>query len=423
MITGIIGEFNPFHNGHRYILQEAKKRTKCDYMIVAMSGDFIQRGAPAIIDKAIRVKAALNNGADLVLQIPVVFSTATAELFALGAVALLHEAGVDTLAFGCETDDKEVLRMLADFFVHETPEYSIKLRDLLKEGKSYPAARAIAAASCINDERVSDILDGPNNILAIEYIKAMIRLNLNMRICPIKRAKVGHHALVMKDSFASATALRKAILSTDYKSDRLGIKTPTKILMKGINAYIPKNTAKDVINELYAHQPISEDNMTLLLKYKLLSLQARGVGDYLEGTRDLSNRIYKSLDNYDSISELCAALNTKEMTYARLSRLMMHIILGIKQDSMDYLKENPIPYIRVLGFRRDSSILLGMLKENSHSQIITSVKEAEKMLDEDKLSILEIDTYARELFKTVVEQGHSKSDPLHNDYTQPLIII
>lgn len=423
MITGVIGEFNPFHNGHKYILQEAKKRTKCDYMIVAMSGDFVQRGAPAIIDKAVRVKAALNNGADLVLQIPVIFSTATAELFALGAVALLHEAGVDTLAFGCETDDEDALRMLADFFVHETPEYSVKLRGLLKEGKSYPAARAIAAASCIDDERVSDILDGPNNILAIEYIKAMIRLNLNMRICPIKRTKVGHHALVVKDKFASATALRKAILSTDYQSDRLGIKTPTKILFKGIKAYIPKNTVKDVINELYAHQPISEDNMTLLLKYKLLSLQARGVGDYLEGTRDLSNRIYKNLDNYDSISELCAALNTKEMTYARLSRLMMHIILGIKQESMDYLKENPIPYIRVLGFRRDSSILLGMLKEHAHTQIVTSVKEAEKMLDENNLSILEVDIYARELFKTVAEQGHSKSTPLYNDYNQPLIII
>ena len=423
MITGVIGEFNPFHNGHKYILQEAKKRTKCDYMIVAMSGDFVQRGAPAIIDKAVRVKAALNNGADLVLQIPVIFSTATAELFALGAVALLHEAGVDTLAFGCETDDEESLRKLADFFVHETPEYSIKLRNLLKEGKSYPAARAIAAASCIDDERVSDILDGPNNILAIEYIKAMIRLNLNMRICPIKRTKVGHHALVVKDNFASATALRKAILSTDYQSDRLGIKTPTKILFKGIKAYIPKNTVKDVINELYAHQPISEDNMTLLLKYKLLNLQARGVGDYLEGTRDLSNRIYKNLDNYDSISELCAALNTKEMTYARLSRLMIHIILGIKQESMDYLKENPIPYIRVLGFRRDSSILLGMLKEHAHTQIVTSVKEAEKMLDENNLSILEVDIYARELFKTVAEQGHSKSTLLYNDYNQPLIII
>ena len=400
MITGVIGEFNPFHNGHKYILQEAKKRTKCDYMIVAMSGDFVQRGAPAIIDKAVRVKAALNNGADLVLQIPVIFSTATAELFALGAVALLHEAGVDTLAFGCETDDEDALRMLANFFVHETPEYSVKLRNLLKEGKSYPAARAIAAASCIADERVSDILDGPNNILAIEYIKAMIRLNLNMRICPIKRTKVGHHALVVKDNFASA-----------------------KILFKGIKAYIPKNTVKDVINELYAHQPISEDNMTLLLKYKLLSLQARGVGDYLEGTRDLSNRIYKNLDNYDSISELCAALNTKEMTYARLSRLMMHIILGIKQESMDYLKENPIPYIRVLGFRRDSSILLGMLKEHAHTQIVTSVKEAEKMLDENNLSVLEVDIYARELFKTVAEQGHSKSTPLYNDYNQPLIII
>jgi len=423
MITGVVGEFNPFHNGHKYLLQEAKKRTKCDYMIVAMSGDFVQRGAPAIIDKAIRVKAALNNGADLVLQIPVIFSTATAELFALGAVALLHEAGVDTLAFGCETDDEDMLRKLADFYVNETPEYSSKMRALLKEGKSYPAARAIATASCLNDERVSDILDGPNNILAIEYIKAMLRLDLNMRICPIPRAKVGHHALVVKDNFASATALRKAMLSTDYLSDRLAIKTPTKILLKGIKAYIPKNTAKDVITELYVHPPISEDNMTLLLKYKLLSLQAKGVGDFLEGTRDLSNRIYKQMDNFDSISELCTALNTKEMTYARLSRLMMHIILGIKQESMDYLKSNPVPYIRVLGFRRDSSILLGMLKQNAHAQTITSVKEAEKMLPEDKLPILEFDIYARELFKTVVGNGTNKNSPIHNDYTQPIIIV
>lgn len=423
MTAGIIAEFNPFHNGHKYILQEAKKRSKCDYMVVALSGDFVQRGAPAIADKAIRTKAALLNGADMVVQLPVLLSTATAEEFALGGVSLLHEAGVDILCFGCETEDLDTLTKLARFFLDETPGYQRLLKKHLKEGKSFPAARALSAVECLNDPYIEDVLDGPNNILAIEYIKAILKLGIDMKVCPIKRTKVGHHSLTMRDNYASATALRKSILATDYINDKFIMHTKTKILFKALRAYIPKNVKKDLVNEIYEHPPITEDDMTLLLKYRLLGLKDVGVADYLDGSVDLSNRIYKNMDNFTSITEFCTLLNTKESTYARLSRLMMHIILGIKDSHMKAFKENPVPYVRVLGFRRDSSILLGNLKQNTHVPVITSVKESEPMLSGIMFEMLKLDIYARQIYLTVSNQKNKESESLKNDYSLPMTII
>ncbi|MGN0311199.1 MAG: nucleotidyltransferase family protein, partial [Lachnospiraceae bacterium] len=212
-ITGIITEFNPFHNGHEYILSQARKQTGCDLVVVAMSGDFVQRGAPAIVDKAVRTKAALLGGADLVVELPVIASTASASDFALGGVAALAACGVDTLVFGCEQEDFDLFPVLAEFLENEPSDYKDVLSGFLKEGYSYPLARAKALERFFPGvDNLGELLVAPNNILALEYLRAIKRLDVPMKVCPIKRIAVGHHSKEGVGEFASATAIREGLL-------------------------------------------------------------------------------------------------------------------------------------------------------------------------------------------------------------------
>ena len=212
MIVGIVAEYNPFHLGHAYQLQYAKETLGADYCIVVMSGPFTQRGTPALFDKYTRASHALACGADLVLELPVIYATASAEAFALGAVSVLENTGiVDTLLFGCEADDITPLKEIASLLVSEQDDYKKALQAELANGKAFAEARAIA----LNHSEYASLINTPNNILAVEYLKALKRLNSSIEPIGLKRKGSGYHDETLQSPMASATAIRKAIFAKD----------------------------------------------------------------------------------------------------------------------------------------------------------------------------------------------------------------
>lgn len=393
-IVGIVAEYNPFHNGHAYQMEQARIITGCDSLIVAMSGDFVQRGTPAVMDKELRTIAALQSGADMVLQIPTPYSTASAEAFAYGSVSLLVSAGIDTLVFGCEDLSLDLLETLADFYVNEPETYKERLLTYLKEGLSFPLARSRATAECLPHKEVEDILKKPNNILAIEYIKALKRLEKEGRLikpvslCPILRIGTGYHSLETAEHICSATALR-AKLYEDCSG--------------GWEEFVPSNMSSQMLSYFQENKPITEDDYSNELRYCLTSGKKVGFSHYSEGNEDLSNRLINRLGEYESYSDFCKNLQTKEVTYARISRFLLHILLNITEEKMQFLKSDPVPYIRVLGIKKDRKDLLSCISKQATAPLLVNVKNSTELLNANAQMLLDIDVFARELYLTKIK--------------------
>ena len=221
-IVGIIAEYNPFHNGHQYHIEKSLELTGADAAVVVMSGNFIQRGAPAIMPKHSRAKMALKNGASLVIELPVPYATGSAEYFAYGAVSLLDDFGcVDALCFGSECGNLNLLKTLAKILVKEPAEYKELLSCYLKQGNSFPLARQYAMRDYLHSDQVNDILAEPNNILGIEYLKALYRLNSTIEPYTIQRVSSHYHDQELQESYSSASAIRNVIKSEDFDSLKL----------------------------------------------------------------------------------------------------------------------------------------------------------------------------------------------------------
>ena len=211
-IVGLIAEYNPFHNGHRYHIEQAKKITGADHAVVVMSGDYVQRGIPACMPKRLRAEMALKCGASAVFELPVCYATGSAELFAEGAVSLLDRLGiVDTLVFGSECNDLESLSQIADLLVEEPELYRTVLRFHLKNGASYPMARQEAVSACLRGNHCSFLLNDPNNILGIEYLKALKRQKSRIIPYTIARRGAHYHDPDLHDSYSSASAIRSLL--------------------------------------------------------------------------------------------------------------------------------------------------------------------------------------------------------------------
>ncbi len=424
-ITGIIAEFNPFHNGHNYLISQARELTGCDFVVVAMSGDFVQRGAPAIVDKGLRTKEALLHGADMVIQLPVIASTSSASIFALSGVASLAACGVSTLVFGCEENQISLFSNIATILNNEPEEYKKHLSSALKTGLSFPAARSQALSlflseddSFIQDfstEELSSILESPNNILAIEYIRAIKQLNVSMDCYGVKRMMVEHHGQEAKENFASATLIRSRILhSNDFPSQ-----------------CIPNTTGIALKNYLNNFAPVDENSFTEALRYKLLLEKGNDLARFMDGSSTLANRIYTNFERLTSVSDFALFLNTKDSTYTRLMRYLTHILLHITSEDLETFSQSYLPFVRVLGFKRNSSALLAFAKNNAITldiPFITSVNEFESKEKGHPsygyaMRFLSQDIFARELYRTTVNFKKTADSTLKSDYQQPLIII
>ncbi len=400
-IVGIIAEYNPFHNGHQYHIEKAKEITGADAAIVVMSGNFVQRGAPAIMPKHLRAEMALKAGASLVIELPVCYATGTAEQFAYGAVSILNSLGcVDAICFGSECGDITALNELAKILCDEPHEYRECLQMHLRNGLSFPLARQKAIETICSNSSIAHLLEQPNNILGIEYLKALYRLNSNIKPYTIQRMSSQYHDVDLQEEFSSATALRQTIISGNFMD---------------LHGQIP-DTNIALFEEYYQKRfPVYANDFSLLLKYRLLNETKSTLTQYADVSEELANRIFNQLNNFVSFEQFCELLKTKEMTYSRISRALLHILLGIKKT--DYAD---IGYARVLGFRKDVSNVLTVIKNSSAVPLVTKLT-AIKGLSDSSIQMLNQDIYASNQYESVVTDKFKT--PFINEYEHAIIRV
>lgn len=410
--VGLITEYNPFHNGHFYHLQEAKRITGADYVVVVMSGNFVQRGVPAFMDKYSRTKMALSCGADLVFELPVCFSTASAELFALGAVSLLDKLGIiDFLCFGSECGDITHLKKTAAILLEEPQEYKTVLNQFLKSGKTFPAAR-MEAIKTVSQDISADVLASPNNILGIEYIKSLLKLNSNLKPVTIQRISADYHSLELSSlkeaSISSATAIRKNL--REEKS------------LSHLKNQIPEPVYNILLEEYLKSYPVFEEDYSLLLQYKLMQETSDSLAAYTDITPDLAHRITDINIQGKTFSELTKLVKTRQWTLTRINRGLIHVLLNLYSNNLDtYKAAGYTQYARLLGFKRTSSHLIREIVKNEKIPVITKMADAKKLLSNTGLTMLGEDIFASHLYNQVIYNKYGTANK--DEYTHGVIIV
>lgn len=405
--VGVIAEFNPFHKGHEYFIKKAKEVTGADRVVVVMSGNFVQRGEPAMFDKWTRTTIALESGADLVLELPVVFATANAETFARGAIRILGESGiVDYLCFGTESGDLELLKEATKILTNETDEFRNLLKQHLDQGLSYPTARGKALATVSSIQ--ADIISKPNHILALEYLMALEKYNYNIEPVTIKRQGSGYHDVELTDEMASATAIRQCIGANDVELALTQVPEHVRELYKSA---IKKGSA-----------PISWDNLAEPLNYQLRLTSPRDIEKIFEVTEGLEHRVVKSLQENYKVSELVEFIKSKRYTRSKIQRILVHILLNIKTAEVDYfMKKLTLPYIRVLGFKKDSADILGDLTLKAKPPILSNLKKASDILDSDGLHLLAAEKISTDIYMMGCPDESCRKP--NQDFTTPMSMI
>lgn len=427
-IVGLIAEYNPFHNGHLYHIRKAKEITGADTVVVVMSGDFVQRGAPAIMPKHIRAEVALEAGVPLVLELPVCFSTGSAEYFAEGAISLFEHLGcIDSICFGSECGDYDTLEKIACVITEEPKEYKELLKSYLSQGASFPLARQWALREYFQDEGLSEALEQPNNILGVEYIKALRRRKSSMKAYTIKRIVSGYHDDSLNSGYSSASAIRKLLAYSlrfeGNKKEKLGMFDEPSLseMMMRLEQEVPKSCIRFLEETHHIRYPVYSNDFSALLGYKLLTETSESLTEYLDVNEDLANRILRHTNHLITIDQFCQFLKTKDITYSRISRCLFHILLDIKKEHMERYKNNGYcQYARVLGFRKDGQKILSLIKKYSDTPLITKLSHADS-LSETGQQMIAGDIFAANLYERIVTEKYK--EPFRNEYTQQVVIV
>ncbi len=413
LAVGIIAEYNPFHDGHAYHIKKAKEMTQADYCIVAMSGDFVQRGGPAIYDKYTRTAMALSCGADLVIELPSVFASSSAEDFAACGIALLNNLGVvGSVCFGSECGNVEKLSGIASILATEPPVYTKELRRELKKGATFPQARNLALISCgILNEDEASILASPNNILGIEYCKALYRQKSSMTPVTISRKGYGYHdTSLAPEGFSSATGIRKAI----HENPDILMQTESSLIQ------VP-DPVKQMMSQGF---PVFPNDFSALLNTTLLKLDCDGIPfeKYADVSEELAARLLRQLPDYLPFEEKINQLKTKQYTYTRISRALLHIALGVTTQQV-VLGRNAgyAPYARVLGFKKTSAGLMGEIKKRGSIPLITKTADASLILSGAAWSMLRQDFYCSHIYQTIVQDKYQIK--MKNEFTHSVVIL
>lgn len=410
--VGVIAEYNPFHNGHQYQLTKIKEEFPDKKIIVIMSGDYVQRGEPAIFNKYLRAQCALRCGADIVFELPSRSAAASAEYFASAAVLALYETGlVDTLCFGAEHDDLPAFYDIADVLLKEPDTYRNILQEQLRNGISYPKARSAAVSSCLSDDNVTDLLKQPNNILAIEYIKAIKHRNLPITPCIIKRSGNGYHDLSTENSLCSASALRNLLADGNVNQ-----KQPPDDGIFNIGQYVPEKVQSLLTDSPYA-KPLFLSDFYLFLQHALWRNES--YEDYSEMTKELSNRL-NQVNLYPShIEELISQLSGKHITGTRVRRALLNILLEQKKTETT-IDSHEVSYLRLLGFRQASEPLLKEMKSTCSLPVINKVADAGKTLSKSSYEQFQKDIQNSRLYQQAFYNKYGISMP--SEYEHSVII-
>lgn len=407
-VTGIICEYNPFHNGHKYHIEKTRLACNSDYIIGIMSGPFTQRGTPAITDKYSRTKMALLSGCDIVLELPVRFATSSAEGFAHGAVNILHATGItDGICFGTESGNLSDFGIAARIIDEEPSAYKGILTSSIKSGLSFPAARSRALLRFLKDSGISlsSDISLPNNILAIEYIRACNHTGMIAQT--IKRSDGGYHNLSLSDTengtgMCSASALRNAIFANTGNSRETDI-----------SMFIPYAESE------YLSRPVSEHHFSMQL-YSSIMGNFDCLSDYMDISHDLAARIRNSVIDFEDWTQFITLLKTKQYTYTRIQRALLHCMLNIKKYENN-CQCYRAPYIRVLGFRKSSSALMKQLSLHASVPVITKPASVHSFSDIYGKTMLAEDIYASELYEKT--RSYVYGSPCnYNEYTHGMVI-
>lgn len=391
-IAGIIAEYNPLHSGHIYQIKHVKEVIGADYVVAAISGSFTQRGLPAIFDKFTRTKLALMAGIDLVAELPLCVSTGSAGYFALGGVKTLKGLGVTDICFGSECGDIDKLKNIASLLYQESPDMASLVKDNLANGCSYPLAVSNALIKLYPE--YTDILDKPNNMLAIEYINAARTLDYDVAFHTLTRLGAAYnetdYSKLQDKTFPSASMIRQAIASSE---------SVDKVVSMLPDVY-QTQMAKLCPNGRFNY--LTEDDFTLPLSTILNSPYADNLLNIEGVTNDVLNRLKKAMAPSHKFSDYINILHTKNLPQAKAGRILSHILLGVTDSDYDLLKsEKASPYIRILGVRESSTALLKLIKESSDSTIICKVNKDSKGLPEAHKAMFTKDMNAYSLYRTV----------------------
>ena len=405
-VLGIIAEYNPFHNGHLFHLNESKKLTGSSYTVAIMSGNFAQRGNTSIIDKWSKAKSAIECGVDLVVELPVLYSTSSAENFAEGAIKILDSLKVvDYLSFGAETADINLLNNIATVLNEEPKEYKSLLSEELKKGLSYPKARENALMIYLNDiKKYSNVLSSPNNILGIEYIKALKKYNSIIQPIAMPRHESGHNDLNYHGNIASSTAIRNITKNNGFDILRKLMPEPSYTnLIKNIKV-------GHVVPDLSVFEKEIIFNLRKMSIYDISQLH-----DVSEG---LEFAIKNAANSCNSLVELLNIIKSKRYTQTRIQRILLYSLLGITKKDIAISKKTQ-PYVRVLGFNEKGKYLISeVAKANPKLNIITSVKKfTDKNLNRNLKSMLEKDIWATDVYTI----GYEYDSWSNLDYTNKII--
>jgi len=435
-ILGIITEYNPFHNGHLYHLFKAKKITRADYVVAVMSGNFLQRGEPAIINKWARTKMALNAGVDLIIELPFVFSTQDANGFAFGAVKLLDSLKIiDYLCFGCETDNLDILYSISNFLHVEPQKYKELIVYNSKNGYEFPKARSQALCEYhrvfgidglekISTLELSKLLKYPNNILALEYIKHLLNLKSKIKPIAIKRIGASYHQKNIKGKISSATSIRNEILNNLSPP-----KTDLFMLNDKIKSTIPPSGFSVLESELREGRgPITLDSYRQYILATLRRMSLENISRIQGVTEGLENRIKKaSLKSY-SVEHLINSIKTRRYTRTKIQRIILHIMMNLsKEDIAIFNKYGPL-YARILGFSKKGKTLLRAIKKNSSTPLISKLSNylRQTIFEENNrvrnrlVKMLDYDILATDIYVLGSKQAEDRVARL--DFTNKIVI-
>lgn len=404
----LIVEYNPFHNGHLYHINRAKQISSAENVVAVMSGNFVQRGEPAILDKWARTETALRNGADIVVELPVYYSSASAAFFAEGAVTIADRMGLPgVLCFGSECGDIGLLKKAAHIIVSESDQYKADLKASLSKGNSFPTARAFAAANNGSVDTAA-LLSEPNNILAVEYLAALDNINSSLQPLTIKRSSSHHHDRLINE-ITSAGAIRKAMYGDNLQVIQESIPPSSYEIL---SAKVKNGEAPTDINRL-----------STVYHYLLKTKTAAELFSVMDINEGLENRMLRAASAHHEIRDNLSALRTKRYTYTMLQRAILHLILDIKKDDFTYFRESGGPqYIRVLGFKKEKAHLLRDIERHASLPLLMNIKNAGRVLNASGLKMLAKEIEATDIYN-LSKPNQSNTRNKNHEYNMPIIIV
>jgi predicted nucleotidyltransferase len=400
--TGVVVEYNPFHNGHLHHLNETRNATGADIVVAVMSGHFLQRGEPALVSKWSRAKMALEAGVDVVIELPYSFATQHAEVFSKGAISLLDHFGCESFCFGSEDGDIDSFENTIRFIQTHQEQYDQYIRELVQEGMSYPSALAGAFHKLGNQESVID-LSKPNNILGFHYMEARNHLSSSLKAYTITRESAGYHdEHFSSPSIASATSIRKSIFSSGDHQD--------------ISSYLPDSS----VQELYRYKKDYGgfhrwENYWTMLQYKLLSSSKNALRELYEIEEGIENRMVEYAKASLSFEDFMTKLKTKRYTWTRLQRMLLHILTDTHKEEMRSRHHFP-SYIRLLGMNNRGREFIHLQKKNLSLPLISKLSSADQQ-------DIQLDVKVAEIYSLGLQDPNSRKKLLQQEWSQPPILI